>query len=69
VVALVDRGRRELPIKIDHVGKNIPTQPGETVILRIGEADSEDGASQGTLEVVVGMQATANDVSMKRGQE
>lgn len=33
VVALVDRGHRELPIRIDFVGKNIPTQPGETVIL------------------------------------
>jgi pyrimidine operon attenuation protein/uracil phosphoribosyltransferase len=34
VVALVDRGHRELPIRIDFVGKNIPTQPGETVVLR-----------------------------------
>ncbi len=69
VVALVDRGRRELPIKIDFVGKNIPTQSGETVILRIGEAESEDGASQGALEVVVGTQTKANDVGVKRGQE
>ena len=69
VVALVDRGRRELPIKIDYVGKNIPTQTGETVILRIGEAESEDGAIQGALEVVVGTQAKANDVGMKRGLE
>jgi len=49
VVALVDRGHRELPIKIDHVGKNIPTQPGETVILcGAGEALETEG-----LEVVV----------------
>ncbi len=34
VVALVDRGHRELPIKIDYVGKNIPTQRGEQVTLR-----------------------------------
>ena len=34
VVALVDRGHRELPIKIDYVGKNIPTKPGEKVTLR-----------------------------------
>jgi pyrimidine operon attenuation protein/uracil phosphoribosyltransferase len=34
VVALVDRGHRELPIRIDFVGKNIPTQPGESVILQ-----------------------------------
>jgi pyrimidine operon attenuation protein/uracil phosphoribosyltransferase len=36
VVALVDRGHRELPIKIDFVGKNIPTRPGEKVTLRGG---------------------------------
>jgi pyrimidine operon attenuation protein/uracil phosphoribosyltransferase len=36
VVALVDRGHRELPIKIDFVGKNIPTEPGEKVTLRGG---------------------------------
>ncbi len=34
VVALVDRGHRELPIKIDYVGKNIPTQVGDRVQLR-----------------------------------
>jgi pyrimidine operon attenuation protein/uracil phosphoribosyltransferase len=34
VVALVDRGHRELPIKIDYVGKNIPTQRSDHVELR-----------------------------------
>jgi pyrimidine operon attenuation protein/uracil phosphoribosyltransferase len=33
LVALIDRGHRELPIKIDYVGKNIPTQPGDRVRL------------------------------------
>jgi pyrimidine operon attenuation protein/uracil phosphoribosyltransferase len=37
VVALVDRGHRELPIKIDYVGKNIPTSPGDDVQLQGGE--------------------------------
>ncbi len=36
VVALVDRGHRELPIKIDYVGKNIPTDAGQRVTLRGG---------------------------------
>ncbi|MCH2187692.1 bifunctional pyr operon transcriptional regulator/uracil phosphoribosyltransferase PyrR, partial [Myxococcota bacterium] len=50
VVSLVDRGHRELPIKIDFVGKNIPTRPGETVRLRVGdgaksEAAGADGAA------------------------
>jgi pyrimidine operon attenuation protein/uracil phosphoribosyltransferase len=34
VVALVDRGHRELPIKIDYVGKNIPTSVGDKVKFR-----------------------------------
>ncbi|HEB90399.1 MAG TPA: bifunctional pyr operon transcriptional regulator/uracil phosphoribosyltransferase PyrR [Deltaproteobacteria bacterium] len=38
VVALVDRGHRELPIKIDFVGKNIPTGPNEKVVFRAEEA-------------------------------
>ena len=61
VVALVDRGRRELPIKIDYAGKNIPTQSGETVILRIGEEDSEVEAGDESLEVVVRTQRGAHD--------
>ncbi len=50
VVALVDRGHRELPIKIDYVGKNIPTQPGESVIFRAHERAE---AEEEILEVVV----------------
>ncbi len=34
VAALVDRGHRELPIKIDYVGKNVPTQHGDRVQMR-----------------------------------
>jgi pyrimidine operon attenuation protein/uracil phosphoribosyltransferase len=34
VVGLVDRGHRELPIKLDYVGKNLPTQKGENVRLQ-----------------------------------
>jgi pyrimidine operon attenuation protein/uracil phosphoribosyltransferase len=48
VVALVDRGHRELPIKIDYVGKNIPTKRSELVKLR-----ARDGSYQRPLEVVV----------------
>jgi pyrimidine operon attenuation protein/uracil phosphoribosyltransferase len=48
VVALVDRGHRELPIKIDYVGKNIPTRPDEAVDFR-----GEGPGYQGALEVVV----------------
>jgi pyrimidine operon attenuation protein/uracil phosphoribosyltransferase len=48
VVALVDRGHRELPIKIDYVGKNIPTKRAELVQLR-----AQNGSYQRPLEVVV----------------
>jgi pyrimidine operon attenuation protein/uracil phosphoribosyltransferase len=48
VVALVDRGHRELPIKIDYVGKNIPTKREELVKLR-----ARNGSYQRPLEVVV----------------
>ncbi len=48
VVALVDRGHRELPIKIDYVGKNVPTRREQRVVLRSLEPDFE-----GPLEVVL----------------
>jgi pyrimidine operon attenuation protein/uracil phosphoribosyltransferase len=54
VVGLVDRGHRELPIKIDYVGKNIPTQREDRVILRGSSGDLE-----GELEVVVHEGASA----------
>jgi pyrimidine operon attenuation protein/uracil phosphoribosyltransferase len=34
LAVLVDRGHRELPIKADFVGKNVPTAPGEKIIVR-----------------------------------
>lgn len=40
---LVDRGHRELPIRADYVGKNIPTARGERVLVRLAETDGEDG--------------------------
>jgi pyrimidine operon attenuation protein/uracil phosphoribosyltransferase len=48
VLSLVDRGHRELPIKIDFVGKNIPTRPGELIELR-----GQTGGFEGPLEVVL----------------
>jgi pyrimidine operon attenuation protein/uracil phosphoribosyltransferase len=42
LVVLVDRGHRELPIKADYVGKNLPTSPGESVRVRLQETDSRD---------------------------
>jgi pyrimidine operon attenuation protein/uracil phosphoribosyltransferase len=38
----VDRGHRELPIRPDFVGKNLPTSPGDKVRVRLAEQDGED---------------------------
>ena len=43
LAVLVDRGHRELPIRADHVGKNVPTSREEIVQVRLEEIDGEDG--------------------------
>ena len=42
LVVLVDRGHRELPVKADYVGKNIPTSLRESVQVRLSEQDGVD---------------------------
>jgi len=42
LAVLVDRGHRELPIRADHVGKNVPTSREEVVRVRVAEVDGED---------------------------
>ncbi len=42
LVVLVDRGHRELPIKADYVGKNVPTSSTESIHVRLQEIDGED---------------------------
>jgi len=42
LAVLVDRGHRELPIKADFVGKNVPTSFAETIQVRLGEGGAED---------------------------
>ncbi len=39
---LVDRGHRELPIRADYVGKNIPTSQNEEIKVKMNEVDGED---------------------------
>ncbi len=43
LAVLVDRGHRELPIRADYVGKNIPTSREERVKVALEEVDGEDG--------------------------
>ena len=42
LAVLVDRGHRELPIRADHVGKNVPTSREEIVKVMFEETDGED---------------------------
>lgn len=42
LAVLLDRGHRELPIKADYVGKNVPTAVSELVEVRLHEADGKD---------------------------
>jgi pyrimidine operon attenuation protein/uracil phosphoribosyltransferase len=44
LAALIDRGHRELPIRVDYVGKNLPTAAGERVRLRLEKVDGEPDA-------------------------
>ena len=42
LAVLVDRGHRELPIRADYVGKNVPTSIGEEVRVKVSEVDEID---------------------------
>jgi pyrimidine operon attenuation protein/uracil phosphoribosyltransferase len=42
LAVLVDRGHRELPIRADFVGKNVPTNRGDDVRVLVSELDGED---------------------------
>ena len=43
LAVLVDRGHRELPIRADYVGKNLPTAKSERVMVRLQEVDGSEG--------------------------
>jgi pyrimidine operon attenuation protein/uracil phosphoribosyltransferase len=43
LAVLIDRGHRELPIRADYVGKNVPTAPEQDVQLRLKQTDGEEG--------------------------
>ena len=45
LAVLVDRGHRELPIRADHVGKNLPTSSAEKVRVRLEETDTAPGGT------------------------
>ena len=45
LAVLVDRGHRELPIRADYVGKNIPTSSLEEIVVEMTEIDGQDRVS------------------------
>lgn len=47
LAVLIDRGHRELPIRADYVGKNVPTARSEMVIVNVKELDDRDGVLLG----------------------
>ena len=47
LAVLVDRGHRELPIRADYVGKNLPTSQREMVRVLLTETDGEDAVLLG----------------------
>ena len=45
LAVLIDRGHRQLPIRADYVGKNLPTSAAEQVLVNLAETDGADGVS------------------------
>lgn len=45
LAVLIDRGHRELPVRADYVGKNIPTASLERIVVRLHETDQEDSVT------------------------
>ena len=45
LAVLVDRGHRELPIRADYVGKNVPTSKCEIISVKLSEIDGEDSVT------------------------
>lgn len=45
LAVLVDRGHRELPIRADYVGKNVPTSRNEFISVKLAEIDGEDSVT------------------------
>jgi pyrimidine operon attenuation protein/uracil phosphoribosyltransferase len=42
---MIDRGHRELPIRADYVGKNVPTSGREIISVKLSEQDGEDSVT------------------------
>jgi pyrimidine operon attenuation protein/uracil phosphoribosyltransferase len=63
LAVLVDRGHRELPIRADYVGKNIPTSMTETVHVRLAETDGDDAVLLGPADL------NSSDLARQTGED
>jgi pyrimidine operon attenuation protein/uracil phosphoribosyltransferase len=54
LAVLIDRGHRQLPIRADYVGKNLPTSAQEQVLVRLSECDGADGVTISTGTIPTG---------------
>ncbi|QDQ97464.1 bifunctional pyr operon transcriptional regulator/uracil phosphoribosyltransferase PyrR [Tomitella fengzijianii] len=61
LAVLVDRGHRELPLRADYVGKNIPTARSETVSVRLSEYDGADAVMLGAQDAAMHDTAARGD--------
>ena len=71
LAVLVDRGHRELPIRPDYIGKNVPTSRNEAIDVRLLEVDGRDEvviASQSAAQAG-GEESTKNAVAARRRHE
>ncbi|CPU65807.1 bifunctional pyrimidine regulatory protein PyrR/uracil phosphoribosyltransferase [Mycobacteroides abscessus] len=68
LAALVDRGHRELPIRPDFVGKNLPTSTSERVSVRLAEIDGAPAAGDASADAVVIRPAAAQPGSSEDGE-
>jgi pyrimidine operon attenuation protein / uracil phosphoribosyltransferase len=69
LAVLVDRGHRELPIRPDYVGKNLPTAPGERVNVRLDEADGIDEVAITPAKLMRGRAAAEGEARPVSGSE
>lgn len=61
LAVLVDRGHRELPIRADYVGKNLPTSLRENVDVRLSETDDQDAVLLGPARLRAGAAETGDE--------
>src|SRR5947208_15926303 len=67
LAVLVDRGHRELPIRADYVGKNLPTSQRESVKVRLAETDGADAVYLGQEASTASKDTVSKDAAIGNG--